>query len=257
MNLKEYRYKVNWLKKANRHLDIVEQNEQMLELCRSVYDECKETMKDWELEVMLHEYQQCLLATGVSCEIDEILNLREEVFRHLAERSFLKYGKKWGNSLYSRGFNNSRRRASLKDFNAAIAIYERLQSMGVNAKMELAACCRHAAMVSDLRGLHTKTIRYHNKQLAIQLALENPNTDVFFEIGCAYKTEGEAYLKLGRYEESVEYFSKAREVFVNIGKRVDDWFDCFFLSGVHMDAIDSFLDDIKREHGVCSENNPK
>lgn len=253
MNLKEYRYKVNCLKKACSHLDIVEQNEQLLELYRSVYDECVKTMKDWELEVMLREYQQCLLATGVSCEIDEVLNLRVEVCRRLAERSFRKYGKKWGNSLYSRGFNNSRRRASLKDFNAAIAIYERLQSMGVDTKTELAACCRHAAMASDLRGFHTKAIRYHEKQLAIQLALKNPDREVLFDIGCAYKDEGESYMKLGRYEESVEHFSKAREVFVKIGKRIDHWFDRFLSSGVHIDAIDCFLDEIKSKHGVCPE----
>ena len=248
MNLKVYRYKVNCLKKTYGHQNSVELNERMLKLCRSVYDECKETMKDWELEIMISEYQRYLKTNGAPREIDDVLNEREKVCRQLAKRSFRKYGKRWADSLYLRAYHNSRRRASLKDYDTAIAVYERLQNLyNVDVKMKLAACLRHAAMCCNNRNLHSKVIRYHDKQLAILLALKKPDEEVLFNIGCAYKDEGEAYLALGQYEKSVECFTRAREIFVKSEKMYGDDVDRFFFNGVFIDAIDSFLDEIERK----------
>lgn len=254
MNLKVYRYKVNCLKKACGNKYSVELNERLLNLCRSVYDECKETMKDWELEMMLNEYQWHLESVRAPRELFDVLNQRERVCRRMAKRSFRKYGKEWADSLYMRAYHSRRRRASLKDFDAAIAVYERVQSLyNVDVKIELAACLRHAAMCCNSRKLHSKVIKYHDKQLAILLALKKPDEEVLFNIGCAYKDEGEAYMALGKYEKSVECFTKAREVFVKSEKMYDDDADRFFYNGVFIDAIDSFLNEIKKKSRSVSE----
>lgn len=212
MTLQEFQDICYCIKNRDANLGICECDQQLVDFCRSVFDECKETMPDDELEQMLKEYLYCLpFDEAVAEEAKEIIQLREEVCCRLVESDFGKYGAKWADALSS--CIDEENSSSLALHEKCTEIYEKLKNeYGMDVDNLLADSYHHTALFCDLHEMHENVIKYNDKALELYWKANQQGEDNLFEIGMGYRLNGEAYMALRQSIKAKACFEKAIEI---------------------------------------------
>ena len=217
MRIEDFTKTCNYLKKSRFKFDNPDNcgdNNKVLDYCRSVIAECKATMNDKDLDVMLGEYYENLFFTDAPEEMGEVMRLREEVCRRLAEKSFRQYGRQWAETLENLIVTEDP--DSLGLYEKCIDIYERLSreyGEDDNYEHRLAECCYSAARFCDLHWMHGKAIEYCDKALELYWKLNRGGESHLHDIVSSYQLKGESCIGLKRYGEAKEYFTKALDIY--------------------------------------------
>lgn len=217
MEIEEFISTCNFIKGA--HLKFDDWNswdisEELLEYCRSVYPECKATMNDKDLDVVLEEYYEQLFPVDAPEEMEEVMRLREEVCRRLAEKSFRQYGRRWAEMLENMIVMENPE--SLALFEKCIGIYERLYREyreDDNYEPLLAECYHYASRFCDIHLMPEKAIEYSEKALELYRKLNSIEDDFLMNIVFAYQLIGESYIALKDYSEAKKYLTKALDIY--------------------------------------------
>lgn len=212
MTLQEFQDICYCIKNNDVNLESFDCNQDLVDFCRSVFDECKETMPDDELEQMLKEYLHSLpFDDEVVEEAKGIIQLREEVCHRLAESDFGKYGAKWAEALNS--CIDEEDPSSLALHKKCIDIYEKLKSeYSIDVDKPLADSYNHTALFCDLHEMYEKVIKYNDKALELCWKANQQGEDNLFEIGMGYRLNGEAYMALRQSIKAKACFEKAIEI---------------------------------------------
>ena len=253
MRIEDFTKTCNYLKKSRFKFDNPDNwgdNNKLLDYCRSVYPECKATMNDKDLEVMLGEYYDCLIYDETADEIEDLLRTQEEVCRRLAEKSFRQYGRKWAESLERLVDNGDP--ASLNIYEKCIGIYDRLVSeyrKDDDYERLLAECYYRTARFCDLHHMHWETIGYTDKLLELYWKFYRHGEDNVVEIGNAYQQKGESYISLEMYEEAKEWLLKAIDLFSRFKGGKGTW-RSMNVYGPSIDFCRRYLEKIQRLESI-------
>lgn len=251
MNIEEFQIHCRYLKKIHDDLNTYENNRKLLDYCRSVYRENKDTMNDRDLEVVLGEYYDALIFEETPDEWKEVNLQREAVYRRLAATSFGQYGRRWAYALEA--LVDNRDPASLQYYEKSIAVYERLKREYNEANIDrtLAECYDCTSSFCDIHEMYEKAIEYNNKALELYSTFNSDDTDNLYNIGLCYHQNGESYISLGKYDKAKECLSKAVEIFnqikaIDIKQRPIDHY------GVYIELSMRFLKSIQRLESIKS-----
>lgn len=199
-------------------------NSKLIDYCQSVFEECKETMSDEELAQMLDDYYNCLLssgAVGLFPEMEEIVQLREQVYHRLADKSMVRYGVQWADAWFTRAYENS---APLEEYDAIFALFRILKEVyGCDVNFTMTRYISRIACECSQKGLHKQTIRYASDALELYYEELLKDIDVFVWMEIMYDLIGESYLALGQSERAEENFAQAQKMDAK-AKELEDYY---------------------------------
>ena len=245
MNIEEFQTNCRYLRKIHDELNTYETNQKLLDYCRSVYRENKDTLNDRDLEVVLGEYYDALIFEETPDEWEEVNLQREAVYRRLSATSFRQYGRRWAYALEA--LVDNRDPSSLEYYEKSIAIYERLKREynEKNINYTLAESYSSVSSFCDIHEMYEKAIDYNNKALELYVISNCDEFDRLYAMGMCHHKNGEAYLSLGRYVEAKKSLTKAVEIYSQI-KTIDKRQRPFDHFGMHIDLCLRFLKSIQR-----------
>lgn len=188
-------------------------NSRLIDYCQSVFEECKETMTDEELAQMLDDYYNCLLssdAVGLLPEMGEVVQLREQVYHRLADKSMAQYGVQWADAWFTRAYENS---APLEEYDAIFALFRVLKEVyGCDVDYLMTEYYSLVAYDCDIKGLHKQAIRYASEALKLQNKQAPRVIDFFLHVASMHELIGESYLALGQSDQAEENFIQAKKM---------------------------------------------